>query len=83
MKNQLNYIKKHYRLVLKEANKLILRKRKPNGWCHSKCISCLVADARSKVDEDFDIGFTMGDVSMLMAIDYFAKKLVKKGWEVR
>ncbi len=48
-------------------------------WCSHNCVSCLVAEARSNVEEEFDLDFAKGDVAMLRAKYILLEKL--KGWE--
>ena len=60
-------------------DKIILSDFNPVPWCSSNCVSCLVAEARSNVEEEFDLCFESGDIAMYEAKYILLENL--DGWE--
>jgi hypothetical protein len=60
-------------------DKIILSDFNQVPWCSSNCISCLAAEARSNIEESFDLSFMEGDVAMITAKYILLEKL--DGWE--
>ena len=60
-------------------DKIMLSDSNPVPWCSSNCISCLAAEARSNIEESFDLSFMEGDIAMITAKYILLEKL--DGWE--
>lgn len=80
-KRHFDYLERMLDLILTEARKLAKKPQK--DWCSKKCISCLVATARTNVDrKKHGLGFDSSeDPAMIIAKYVLLEEKKFKDWE--